>query len=296
MSRCVELRRARPLLGTFVEIASRGIDEAALRHAIEKGFAAVAKVHRLMSFHDENSDVARLNRDAAKRPVRVSSQTWLVLQAAQQFAAESDGAFDITVAPLLVRWKYLPFLAAAERCEGTWRDIVLEEERTVRFRRPLLVDLGGIAKGFAVDCAVRELKRAGVCSGSVNAGGDLRVFGDRAETIHLRDSRNPGLTNGAIVLRQRSIATSATCFSRRRNRGGFVSALVDGRTRDAVSTFASVTVSARDCLNADALTKIVLALHDDAGPILTRHKADALIAEFDLPPSRIAPIHAPRSD
>src|SRR5262252_5228421 len=96
-SRSSNLRRARPLLGTIVEVSVHGTPSS-LAHALEAAFAAVAAVHRLMSFHDAASDVSRLNRDALHAPVRVDPRTWSVLAAARRVSAASSGLFDVTVA------------------------------------------------------------------------------------------------------------------------------------------------------------------------------------------------------
>ncbi len=164
----VEVRRCRPLLGTFVDVACQGS-----AGAIGRAFAAIEKVHRLMSFHDTTSDVARLNRDASCKPVKVHPWTWRVLKCAEEFSSKSDGVFDIPVGQQLVKLGYLPRFHKRFGGCGSWEDILLDDECSVRFRRPLVVDLGGIAKGFAVDRAVEALKDNGVTGGIVNAGGDF---------------------------------------------------------------------------------------------------------------------------
>ena len=181
------MRRARPLLGTIVDIQARAPNDFTVMRAIEDAFDAIERVHRLMSFHDPASDVSRMNREAHQHAIKVDDWTWRVLQAAHKFADESNGAFDITVGRLLAEWNLLPRLNAghpeprmlsgrgtsritkrAITCEvprsarddsTSWRDIILEKDRSVRFRRPLTIDLGGIAKGFAVDCAIDALKK-----------------------------------------------------------------------------------------------------------------------------------------
>jgi hypothetical protein len=100
----IEIRRCRPLLGTFVEIAACGGDEGSLARGID----AIARVNRLMSFHDPLSDVSRMNREAFPKGVSVHPWTWQVMRAAKRFAEESHGTFDITIAPLLTKWNYLP--------------------------------------------------------------------------------------------------------------------------------------------------------------------------------------------
>ena len=99
-SPCVEMRRARPLLGTIVDLQARAREEITLVRGFEAAFAAIERVHRLMSFHDEASDTSRVNSAAFQYAVVVDRWTWRVLQAAQQFARDSDGAFDITVGRL----------------------------------------------------------------------------------------------------------------------------------------------------------------------------------------------------
>ena len=269
----IEVRRARPLLGTFVEIAAQGNNDAKLRRAIDEAFDAIHRVHQLMSYHDPESDVSRINRHGFPRGVVVHEWTWQVLKAAHEFARESRGAFDITVASLLANWNYLPRIGSRFGWKGVWRDIFLRKNCKVFCRRPVIIDLGGIAKGFAVDRAVQALQRAGVSSGIVNAGGDLRAFGSTSREVHLRNPISPAQFSGMLCLRNRAVATSAAYFSRR--------ALVDGQTRRAMNRRISVTVAAKDCMTADALTKIVFALREKAAPLLKRYRADALIFERD---------------
>jgi thiamine biosynthesis lipoprotein len=275
-----EIRRCRPLLGTFVEIQAFGTNAADLNHAIDAAFAAIAQVHRLMSFHDRKSDVSRLNCDAFHKSVRIHPWTWRVLKSAQEFSLNSDGVFDVTVARRSVKWNYVPKYNAADG-SGSWRDIALHANRNVRFRRPTTIDVGGIAKGFAVDRGVDVLKRNGAMGGIVNAGGDLRVFGPASQLVHLRDPAQPTRAAGILRLCERAIATSGTYFARRRNRGRWVSPLLDGRSGRAARDLISVTVAAENCMTADALTKVVFALRERAAPLLERYSADALLLEQD---------------
>src|SRR6266487_2255313 len=171
----IEVRRCRPLLGTFVEITARGCDKRLLTRGIEAGFDAIARVNRLMSFHDPLSDVSRMNRDAFPKGVIVHPWTWQVMEASKRFAEESHGTFDITVASLLTKWNYLPRRCYQFSPTATSRDIFLRPKYEVFFRRQLVVDLGGIAKGFAVDRAIEALKDTGVVAGIVNRSEERRV-------------------------------------------------------------------------------------------------------------------------
>ena len=276
MSCCVEVRRARPLLGTIVEVTAGGASRRRLIEAVDGAFARVQRVHALMSFHGSDSDVSRLNREAHRRSVAVHPWTHRVLRAAQRIAARTDGLFDCTVAPSLVRWGYLPQHRFGRATDGTWRDIACLSGRRVRFRRPVCIDLGGIAKGFAVDQAVEALQRRGAAWGCVNAGGDARVFGRRRHTVHLRDPIHPGAFHVLRDLPATALATSATYFSRKRLGRRRLAPIVHPSTDRPYDSAASVSVFASRCLVADALTKPVL-LSDRPDAILQRFNARAVV-------------------
>ncbi|MBC7369085.1 MAG: FAD:protein FMN transferase [Undibacterium sp.] len=256
-----DLRRARPLLGTLVEITvpAGPRSEAALEHA----FATVVRVHALMNAHDPASDVGRIGTARSGAVVRVHPWTWRVLTAARRFAEISGGAFDPVAVPSSGR--------------ALWSDLVpLPDRRSVRCRRRLLIDLGGIAKGFAVDQAVRSLRRAGLPCGLVNAGGDLRSFGPRAWPLHVRAAAHPGEFASLGTIVHAAVATSAPYFSRHRDHGRTVSALLDPRDGRFVTASVSATVFAPTALAADALAKIVLLVNRaTAEPILRRYRARA---------------------
>lgn len=279
-SRSGEVRRCQPLLGTFVEVGARSTSPRRANEAVDAAFAAVARVHRLMSFHDEASDVARLNRDAAQRPVQVAPWTHEVLRAARSFHDATGGAFDVTIAPRLQRWGYLPCSAGEDAAIAADQTAIqLLDGWRVRFLQPLRIDLGGIAKGFAVDRAIDALQAAGASSGIVNAGGDLRVFGGAPSEIHVRDPHQPGRALPLLALENAALATSASYFSRRRWRGRWVSPLVDPRRGRALVHATSVSVRAGTCMEADALTKAVLLLGRQSSKILRDRAATAFVVD-----------------
>lgn len=258
-----ELRRCRPLLGTFVEITARGVAPAALAVGIEAAFAAIGRVHSLLSYHDLASELSRLNREAAHRRVRVDDWTCQVLRLAQRIHSASDGCFDPVVAPLLERTDHLPRPPDARRTSSraSLADVILLPGNRVRFTRPLRLDFGGNAKGFAVDRAIDALRDAGVPTALVNAGGDLRAFGDHAWPMVVRDPSSPGRLHSLGTLREGALATSAVYFSRRCTTAGrWTSAIIDPRLRRPWLARASVTVRAADAATADALTKVLALL------------------------------------
>jgi thiamine biosynthesis lipoprotein len=274
------LRRARPLLGTFVEVEAEGPPGADLDAAIDAAFTEVAEVHRLMSFHEPNSDISRLNREAHMRPIVVHDWTYRVLQAAIELNRRSGGVFDIAVAPVLQAKGLLPRLVGQAAIAGAApRDgLELLAGRAVRFGSPdVRIDVGGIAKGFAADRARAALGRFGVTSGIVNAGGDLVAFGNAPQTVHVRDPRDPRRLICSIALANEALASTGRRFDPFQSGGTDEAAVIDPATRSPATGFAGVTVRAPSCVIADALTKVVMLLGTDAGELLAYYGAGALL-------------------
>lgn len=271
-----EIRRCRPLLGTFVEITANGLGEARLQVAVNTAFATIERIQNLLSVHDAASELSLLNREAAKRPVIVSRETFTILRRANKLAAESNGAFDYTIAPVLAEWGLLPS-ALGRKKFGSWRQVLLLRGRKVYFLQPMALDLGGIAKGFAVDRAIDVLCKQGVTAAVVNAGGDLRVFGSRLSFVHLRHPQNPQLFTDKIEVSDSALATSSPCFTEKTWRGRRVSHLVNSLKQTAITGAVSVSVRARECWLADALTKVVLNSPELAKTLLMKYRARAFL-------------------
>lgn len=274
------LRRARPWLGTLVEIeAEAALDSAVVLVAIDAAFAAIAAVHAAMSVHDPLSELSRLNAGAHRQALPVSAPLLRVLRAALDLAAASDGAFDPVVGGRLTALGLLPEAAVAAAPEARWRDVQIDDSGHVRFARPLRLDLGGIAKGYAVDEAVAVLRAAGISAAQVNAGGDLRVFGAAAQRIALRDPRAPSRLAHAIELQDQALATSAPYHTAA---AGLPSALIEPRSGQPYAGGDSLSVIAPSCLIADALTKVALfATTERRDALLERHDARLLILSAD---------------
>lgn len=278
------MRSCRPLLGTYVEIRVDGDDESLASRAIAAGFSAIEHVHRSMSVFDQNSDIARINRQAHYSAVRVDPWTHEVLSLALDIHHSSNGLFDCGIAPQLAAWGMLPE-AAGDAPTSTLSNVRLHDGGWVECSSPTRLDLGGIAKGFAVDCAAEAMLALGAPGGVINAGGDLRVFGEAEEAIYLRDPGNPEQLHFAGQLRDGACATSATYYSRRSEQGQEVSALVDPRTRQALQTRRSYSIVAPRCAAADALTKVLALAGETTLPCFARYDAFPLIIE----PSRVQP-------
>jgi thiamine biosynthesis lipoprotein len=182
-----------------------------------------------------------------------------VIAEAVRLGEASEGVFDITVAPELVKWGFLPkHVAGKEHPAGTYNDIILYADGRIGFEKPLLLDLGGIAKGFAVDKAAEFLTEAGVAEAVINAGGDLRFIGALPSHVALRDPRAPRERVIQTEVTAPAMATSAAYFANRRHHARKVSHILHPRTRKPMCSNVSVSVFAQSCMDADALTKVVL--------------------------------------
>ena len=265
------MRRVRPWLGTLVEVQLDGCTPDRAARACEQAFAEIAAVHRLMSFHEAGSDLDRLHRAAAGRIVRVDRRTREVLDWSLRIAAASEGRFDPTVAAQQVAWGLLPRPASVlpPASDATWRDIELVGLNGVCLARPLWIDLGGIAKGYAVDRALDILRDTRAAQIVVNAGGDLRVAGTGASInirTHARLEPMP-----LLELADAALATSAPPRCMEKRPGMRRSPHVHGQTRRAVVSARTVSVVAQQCVVADALTNVVMAAEDALAERVLRH-------------------------
>ena len=274
-SRPAPVERAKPLLGTIVSVRAGFAEAAAARAAIDAAFAEIAAVHRLMSFQEPGSDLSRLRRQRRGEVTAVDPRTAEVLAFALALAEETDGAFDPTVAGRAVTAGGLarPEGEAGPDPGASWRDVILEGD-AVRLACAAWLALGGVAKGYAVDRAVRRLQALGATEGCVNAGGDLRVFGPQAELVRLR----AGDPDAAPVLELQDGAVASSGGAA----GRVATAHFDGRGRERVAPERFACVTAPDCMTADALTKAVLAMGPGSAPVLAGHGARAYAYEADL--------------
>lgn len=254
-------RRARPLLGTLVEIAARG---RAAEQALSAGFAAVARVQRLMSRYDPASDIGRLNAAPLDVPVAVDPATLAVLTLAAELESASGGVFDCARRE-----------SGGTNAERAWT----VEGDAVRKHVPVQFDLGGIAKGYAVDCAIHAMQavmeEGGADMALVNAGGDMRHAGTEPVRVALREPGAPAHTALMWTLDNAALASSAV--GGLAPQPGAAPRIVSGNPGATLPASAGASVLAPSCMLADALTKVVLLCRDPGHPLLTRHGACTLL-------------------
>ena len=286
------LARDEAIMGTAIRVELWCDDHAAGQAAIE---AVMQEMHRIdwaMSPHKPQSELSRINREAAAGPVRLSDEMFGLLQQAIAFSKLSDGAFDITYASVGQLYDYRSGHAPDDaQCEAAraligWQHLQLDARtRTLRFGRTgMRIDLGGFAKGHAVDNGVAILRRYGIRHAMVSAGGDSHVLGDRRGrpwTVAVRDPRSADGIVAVLPLEDVAISTSGD-YERYFERDGVRHHhLIDPRSGRSPDRVRSVTILAADGLTSEGLSKSVFVLGVDEGLRLVESQigVDAVIVD-----------------
>ena len=240
----------RPLLGTYVEIGCQQTDAIA-EHAIKAAFDTIETIHHLLSFHEHTSELSLINQ-AQGKVFSAHRHTLRVLKLAIAMTNASNGLFNCTVGNALIRDNILPNHdllpnKTFPNISGKASDIQINGNN-VRLRNGIKITLDGIAKGYAVDCAISVMKRYGIKAAWVNAGGDLRVYGDMLLPVQRRE------IDGAYVnLGGMQNAAIATSIVREQYNPSFPSKIFNTFKKPAVGSW---TVMAQYAWRADALTKV----------------------------------------
>jgi thiamine biosynthesis lipoprotein len=288
------LRGDAAIMGTAIRVDLWADEPAAGRAAIDAVMGEMARIDRTMSPHRADSELSRLNAGAAAAPVPVSGEMFALLARAVAFSRLSGGAFDLTYASVGHLFDYRQgrrpddaTLARAREAIG-WRHLELDaRERTVRFNHPgTRIDLGGFAKGHAVDNATALLRGRGIRHAIVSAGGDSRVLGDRRGepwTVAVRHPRRAEEVVAVLPLADCAISTSGDYerfFDEGDVRWHHIVDPTTGRSPDRVH---SVTILADDGLTAEALSKTVFVLGVERGLPLVESVpgADAVVVDAD---------------
>lgn len=270
-----------PQMGVPFRIVLYAHDAHAARIAAHAAFARVAALNAILSDYEDDSELTRLSRTAGSgRAVKLGPDLWRVLHRSQQFARRTDGAFDVTIGPLVQQWRRArrqrelpdpPRLTAALQATGHRHLILNARTRTATLNVPnMRLDLGGIAKGYAVDEALRILRAHGITRALVSGGGDLAAAeappGRPAWRIEVAPlDAQPGTTRCFVRLRHGALATSGDLFQHVEIAGQRYSHIVDPRTGIGLTDHSLVTVLAPDCTTADALATSVSVLGPEAG-------------------------------
>jgi len=269
------LVRSRLLMGTVVEITAFGSPPDALERAVTAAFAEMARIEELMSPHRTGSDVARL-AEAETEPVAVASETAEVITLGLTVAARSGGAFDLCLGRLKDLWGIEtdhPRVPTPEEIqaalEGTGQKKLQVIDNTIVKHDPRsAVDLGGIAKGFALERAARVMEEAGIRHAAVNAGGDIRLLGDKLGgpwRIGVQHPRDSGKILARLALQDVAVVTSGDYERFFMRDGHRYHHLFDPATGYPADRCQSVTVVAPRADLADALATAAFVLGPKKG-------------------------------
>jgi thiamine biosynthesis lipoprotein len=277
-----KVKRVRPLLGTFVSIELHGeAEEQVLQEAISVGFEAISHIDHLMSYHRANSELSRLNAAAPYEWIELDPKVCDVLEISNELFCDSDGIFDIRCGGILAEAGILPGQYSNQTFSKTV-PVYIKGQRVMKTGNWIL-DLGGIAKGYAVDHAVYKIQDVlpkDITSGVVNAGGDMVIWGEESQTLAAKIAGSAGSWLQPFNIKQMAVATSSVRTASSIHLAPAAHVLMPERT--FLTEPKTVTVLAERCLIADALTKIVLlASPETAKRCLIKYRAKALIFRPD---------------
>ncbi len=271
----------KPEMGVPFRMVLYAPDHRTAETASKAAFQRIEELNQIMSDYEPDSELSLLSRTSGSgKAVPVSADLWKVLVCAQEFSKRSNGAFDVSVGPVISLWRKarregkLPDASKLEVARNAvgWRFLKLNHrQRTVSLQVPnMRLDLGAIAKGYAVQEAIRTLREHGVTSCLVSGGGDMAVGdappgkpGWKVEVTSLNDPNAPPPRYAYIA--NRGLATSGDLFQFVTIDGVRYSHIVDPRTGIGLTDHSQVTVIARDGMTADALSTTLSVLGPEQG-------------------------------
>ena len=267
-----KLTRIKPILGTYVSITvAAETTREELIEVTEAGYEEIYRIHKLMSFHEPTSEITKLNLSAFKRPIQISTNTLEVINTALEIGKLSNGIFDISCGGALVKQKKLPDHGFTFNDESNWKNIQVDADK-ISFSKPLLIDVSGIAKGYAVDKAHERIEhmlsdlgnQAEIC---INAGGDLKQTPWQNKKVKIKELGNQSINNHFVDMHDSCMATSS----------GEHGSMIIKNGRNICKETKSVSVFASSCMIADALTKVLYA--EPTGPIKYPTYKSCLVVE-----------------
>jgi thiamine biosynthesis lipoprotein len=271
----VRYEDSRVSMACVYSIVVYGHDLAPLRQIVNAAFDEVDRIDRLMSHYKKESELSRVNREAARAPVKVDAELFDFITECLRYSRQSDGAFDITVGPLMKAWGFfrgegrLPLDAELNEARGRvgYQHVILNpKERTIFFDKAgVELDLGGIAKGYAVDRAVALLKQQGVGSAFVSAGGST-IYGlgsppnSDGWEAQIQDPVDHKKTAVTVRLKNQSLSVSGNYEKFFEVGGARYSHVMDPRTGRPVQGVLSVAVITGNGVDGDALDNVFYVL------------------------------------
>ena len=263
-------------MGTSVRVAAYHEDDARAQAAVPAALQELRRIDAAMSPYKPDSEISRVNARAAREPVPVSAEFAGLLERAREISELTGGAFDITFASVGHLYSFRDGRrpgpdAIHQRLPAVdYRHVQVDGDGpTVRFTRPgVRIDLGGIAKGHAVERATAVLRQHGIAHGQVSAGGDTRLLGDRRGrpwVVGIQDPRNPEALVARIPVVDEAVSTSGDYERYFDEQGVRYHHILDPGTGDSARAVRSVTVLGPEATATDALSTSVFVLGPERG-------------------------------
>jgi len=259
------------IMGTDIRVYLWHVDETIGQRAVAEVLSEFRRIDRLMSSYLESSELSLVNRQAALQPVTVSEELVKLIAQALAMSSRTDGAFDITYASVGYLYDFRNAIRPNEKQRSqhldaiSFRHVLVDEQKnTIQFSHPKVrIDLGGIAKGYAVDQAIAKLNKLSVRHAIVTAGGDTRVLGqhhDRPWVVGIKDPRQSEEVVALIPLVDESISTSGD-YERYFDENGIrYHHIIDPQTGDSARTVRSVSILGAKSTVTDALSTSLFVL------------------------------------
>jgi FAD:protein FMN transferase len=286
---------SRMSMACLYAIEAYGPNAHDLERVVDEALDEVDRIDRLMSHYRAASDVSRVNREAARHPVTVDAELFDFIAEAMRYNRESAGAFDITVGPLMKAWGFFrgdgrvpsdEEIASASRHVGGTHVTLDPAARTIAFDAPgVEIDLGGIAKGYAVDRVVGLFRRRGVAAALISAGGST-IYGLGAPPgragwdVEIQDPIESGKTAVTVQLKNRALSVSGSSEKSFAAGGVTYSHIMDPRTGWPVQGMLGVAVLAPTGTAGDALDNAFFVLGPNAGRAYLRSLPETEVMFF----------------
>ena len=294
----VMYKESRRLMWTQFEIVAYGTDKAKLAEAADAAFDEIDRLDKQMSNYSETSELTYINRNAAEKDVIVEKELFDLLKFSFDASKDSDGTFDITVGPLMKAWGFFKGqgripepseLKSVMSTVGSKHVIADESKRTIRFDRDgVELDLGGIAKGYAVDKAAQILRQSGVTSAMITSGSSIYAIGappnQSGWKIEVTNPLDLPHSATSVELKDDSISTSG-CYDKNFTIGGKTYChIMDPRTGYPIDGILSATIITPRGVDAEVYSKVLMIMGIDGAKVfLKRHTDVRAILLYRLP-------------
>ncbi len=290
------IKETRFLMGTLFDITVSHPDVEQARKAIDKAFDEIQRIEGLTSNFSSKSEITKINQNAGKQAYPVSKELYILLQKSIQYSQHANGTFDLTIGAIQDLWKFEDEKGTVPAPETIirllplvdFRNISLEENDQVRLKiKGTKLDLGAVAKGYAVDRGIDVLKKNNIDNAILNGGGDLKSIGEKSPgvpwKIGVRHPRKPSGVIASLDGKNNAIATSGDYQKYFVKDGIRYHHILDPKTGTQAQGLQSVTIIAKEAMFADAMATAVFVMGAEQGMkfVESQNQLDGIIITAD---------------